>query len=122
MVKGAGNCQRTNQTIVVFVVTTMVLVPLFVSTSVPHVIQVCPPLCTQSLSFHGLLIISTLYCSLVGASLEGQRVLVVDDVITAGTAIRESVNIINAAGGTVAGVVVALDRQEKVNNPSQRCC
>lgn len=49
---------------------------------------------------------------LVGAPLEG-RVLVVDDVITAGTAIGESVDIIRDAGATPAGVLIALDRQEK---------
>lgn len=50
--------------------------------------------------------------NLVGAPLQG-RVLVVDDVITAGTAIRESMAIIEAAGARAAGVVVALDRQER---------
>lgn len=50
--------------------------------------------------------------NLVGAPLAG-RVLVIDDVITAGTAIRESVEIIQAAGATLAGVVIALDRQER---------
>lgn len=50
--------------------------------------------------------------SLVGAPLQG-RVLCVDDVMTAGTAIRESVDIIKAAGAIPAGVVIALDRQEK---------
>ncbi len=49
---------------------------------------------------------------LIGAPLEGRRVLIVDDVITAGTAIREALGLIAAAGGTLAGVVVALDRQE----------
>src|SRR3546814_11651538 len=49
--------------------------------------------------------------SLIGAPLRG-RVLIVDDVITAGTAIRESVAIIQAAGAEVAGIVLALDRQE----------
>ena len=49
---------------------------------------------------------------LVGAALTG-RVLIIDDVITAGTAIRESVDIIQAAGATLAGVVIALDRQER---------
>lgn len=49
---------------------------------------------------------------LVGAPLDG-RVLVVDDVITAGTAIRESITIIRAAGAAPAGVVLALDRQER---------
>ena len=48
--------------------------------------------------------------NLVGAGLEG-NILVIDDVITAGTAIRESVDIIGAAGATLAGVVIALDRQ-----------
>lgn len=50
--------------------------------------------------------------NLVGAGLNG-RVLVIDDVITAGTAIRESVEIIRAAGAQLAGVVIALDRQER---------
>jgi orotate phosphoribosyltransferase len=50
--------------------------------------------------------------NLVGAPLAG-RVLIVDDVITAGTAIRESVDIIRSHGATPAGVVIALDRQEK---------
>lgn len=50
--------------------------------------------------------------NLVGAPLKG-RVLIIDDVITAGTAIRESLDIINAAGATAAGVVIALNRQER---------
>lgn len=50
--------------------------------------------------------------TLVGAPLEG-RVLIVDDVLTAGTAVRESVGIIKAAGAVPAGVVLALDRQER---------
>ena len=50
--------------------------------------------------------------NLVGAGLSG-RVLVIDDVITAGTAIREAVEIIEAAGAVLAGVVIALDRQER---------
>lgn len=50
--------------------------------------------------------------ALVGAPLAG-RVLIVDDVITAGTAIRESLALIRAAGATVAGVLVALDREEQ---------
>lgn len=49
---------------------------------------------------------------LVGAPLRG-RVLIVDDVITAGTAIRESLAMIRAAGATPAGVLVALDREER---------
>jgi len=50
--------------------------------------------------------------TLIGAPLAG-RVLIVDDVITAGTAIRESVAIIEAGGATPAGVLIALDRQER---------
>lgn len=50
--------------------------------------------------------------TLVGAPLHG-RVLIVDDVITAGTAVREAVARIHAAGAEVAGVLVALDRQER---------
>jgi orotate phosphoribosyltransferase len=50
--------------------------------------------------------------TLVGASLKG-RVLVIDDVISAGTSVRESVNLIRAAGATPAAVVIALDRQER---------
>ncbi|MDY6841824.1 MAG: orotate phosphoribosyltransferase [Pseudomonadota bacterium] len=49
---------------------------------------------------------------IVGAPLQG-KVLIVDDVITAGTAIRESIDIIRAAGAEPAGVLIALDRQEK---------
>ena len=51
---------------------------------------------------------------LIGAALAGRRALIVDDVITAGTAIRESLAIIAEAGGTPAGIVIALDRQERV--------
>lgn len=50
--------------------------------------------------------------SLVGAPLQG-RVVIVDDVITAGTAIREVMQIIQAAGAEPAAVMVALDRQER---------
>ena len=50
--------------------------------------------------------------SIVGSPLQG-RVLIVDDVITAGTAIRESIDIIRAAGAAPAGVLLALDRQER---------
>lgn len=50
--------------------------------------------------------------AIVGAPLRG-RVLIIDDVITAGTAIREAVDVIRAAGAEPAGVVLALDRQEK---------
>jgi orotate phosphoribosyltransferase len=50
--------------------------------------------------------------SLVGAPLRG-RVLIVDDVISAGTSVKESVSIIRQAGAEPAGVLIALDRQER---------
>ncbi|UGA51235.1 MULTISPECIES: orotate phosphoribosyltransferase [Dickeya] len=50
--------------------------------------------------------------NLVGSPLKG-RIMLVDDVITAGTAIRESMEIIAAQGATLAGVLIALDRQER---------
>lgn len=50
--------------------------------------------------------------NIVGAPLKG-RVLIIDDVITAGTAVRESVEIIHAAHAKPAGIVLALDRQER---------
>lgn len=50
--------------------------------------------------------------NLIGAPLQG-KVLIIDDVITAGTAIRESMAIIEAAGAQAAGVVIALNRQER---------
>lgn len=52
--------------------------------------------------------------TLIGAPLAGRRVLVVDDVVTAGTAVREALGIIAAAGGSVAALAIALDRQEAV--------
>jgi orotate phosphoribosyltransferase len=54
---------------------------------------------------------------LVGAPLQG-RVVILDDVITAGTSVRESVEIINNAHAIPAGVLIALDRQEKGQNNS----
>ncbi len=50
--------------------------------------------------------------NLIGAPLEG-RVVIIDDVITAGTAIREAMDIIAANGAEAAGIVIALDRMEK---------
>ena len=50
--------------------------------------------------------------TLVGAPL-GKRVVIVDDVITAGTAVREAIDMIRAHGSEVAGLLVALDRQER---------
>lgn len=55
--------------------------------------------------------------SIVGAALEGQ-VLIVDDVITAGTAVREAYQIISAAGAEVAALVISLDRQERGQGPA----
>lgn len=55
---------------------------------------------------------------LVGAPVKGKRVLIVDDVITAGTAIRQAMGILSNAGATAAGVVIALDRAEVVNESS----
>ncbi|MCZ6925323.1 MAG: orotate phosphoribosyltransferase [Rickettsia endosymbiont of Ixodes persulcatus] len=49
---------------------------------------------------------------IIGAPLKG-RVLIIDDTITAGTAIRESGQLIDAAGAKLTGVVIALDRQER---------
>jgi orotate phosphoribosyltransferase len=53
--------------------------------------------------------------SLVGAPVKG-RVLIVDDVMSAGTSVRESVAMIRAAGAEPCGVVIALDRQEKATD------
>ncbi|KAI9717089.1 MAG: orotate phosphoribosyltransferase [Chrysothrix sp. TS-e1954] len=54
---------------------------------------------------------------LVGAPLKGKRVLIIDDVLTAGTAIREAITLILAQGGTLAGIIVAFDRMEKMPAP-----
>jgi orotate phosphoribosyltransferase len=54
--------------------------------------------------------------NLIGAPLEGQ-VLIVDDVLTAGTAVRESAAIIKSAGARLAGVVLAFDRLERGQGP-----
>jgi orotate phosphoribosyltransferase len=54
--------------------------------------------------------------TLVGAPLKG-RVLIIDDVISAGTSVRESVELIRGAGAEPAGVVIALDRQERGSGP-----
>ena len=54
--------------------------------------------------------------NLVGADVSGKAVWVLDDVITAGTAMREVLEILSAAGATVAGIIVALDRKERGQN------
>ncbi len=53
--------------------------------------------------------------TIVGAPLKG-NILIVDDVISAGTSVRESVELIKKEGATPCGVAIALDRQEKGNN------
>jgi len=53
--------------------------------------------------------------TLIGAPLEGRRVLIVDDVITAGTAVREALALIRAGGGMPAAIAIALDREEVVD-------
>ncbi|KAG6053122.1 orotate phosphoribosyltransferase [Claviceps sp. LM77 group G4] len=52
--------------------------------------------------------------NIVGSPLAGKKVLIVDDVITAGTAKKEAIDKIQKQGGIVAGIVVALDRMEKL--------
>ena len=54
--------------------------------------------------------------SVVGAALSGD-VLIIDDVITAGTAVREAYQIISATGAEIAGLVISLDRQERGQGP-----
>nr|POE82417.1 long-chain-fatty-acid--coa ligase 1 [Quercus suber] len=57
---------------------------------------------------------------MVGESLQGKKVVIVDDVMTAGTAIREAVQIIRAQGGTLVGIIVAVDRQEKMPSEAEK--
>ncbi|KAJ9609820.1 orotate phosphoribosyltransferase [Cladophialophora chaetospira] len=57
---------------------------------------------------------------IVGTPLKGQRVIILDDVMTAGTALREAVSIIKAQGGTVVGVALLLNRQERVSDTEPR--
>src|SRR5690606_5114180 len=56
--------------------------------------------------------------AVVGAALDGRRGLVVADVLTAGTAVREALARSRAGGGTPAGVAIALDRQEILDEAS----
>ena len=51
--------------------------------------------------------------NLVGADINGKSVWILDDVITAGTAMREVIDILEQAGASIAGIIVALDRKEK---------
>ncbi|KAL9087032.1 MAG: hypothetical protein Q9165_006860 [Trypethelium subeluteriae] len=55
---------------------------------------------------------------IVGAPLKGKRVVIIDDVMTAGTAMREAIDIIEKQGGTLVGIVVAFDRMEKIPSPA----
>ncbi|WPG99393.1 orotate phosphoribosyltransferase [Acrodontium crateriforme] len=57
---------------------------------------------------------------MVGESMKGKKVVIIDDVITAGTAIREAIDIIKAQGGELVGIVVAIDRQEKMPSASEK--
>ena len=56
---------------------------------------------------------------LVGAPLEGKLVVIVDDVISAGTSVRESVEMLRSAGATPVAVLIALDRMEKSGNATE---
>ncbi|OAF56280.1 orotate phosphoribosyltransferase [Pseudogymnoascus destructans] len=58
--------------------------------------------------------------SIVGAALKGKNVLVIDDVITAGTAMRDTLVKVAREGGTVVGFAVALDREEKMPGPREK--
>ncbi|KAK6439283.1 orotate phosphoribosyltransferase, partial [Oleoguttula sp. CCFEE 5521] len=57
---------------------------------------------------------------MVGESLKGKRVVVIDDVMTAGTAIQEALSIIKAQGGTLVGIIVAVNRQERMVTLAER--
>ena len=50
--------------------------------------------------------------ALVG-SVKNKKVLIIDDVLTAGTALKSSIKLIQEAGGTISGAIIALDRQEQ---------
>ncbi|MCJ1461107.1 orotate phosphoribosyltransferase [Mycoblastus sanguinarius] len=58
--------------------------------------------------------------TVVGCPLKGKRCVIIDDVITSGKAMREAVDIIHAQGGTVVGVVLLLDRQERLSDEEER--
>jgi orotate phosphoribosyltransferase len=57
--------------------------------------------------------------SIVGAPLAGRRVLIIDDVVSAGTAKRQAIDKIRAEGGEVVGIIVALDRQETLPDSAE---
>lgn len=56
---------------------------------------------------------------IVGEPLKGKRVVVIDDVMTSGKAIREGLSIIASQGGQLVGIIVALDREEKMPSASE---
>ncbi|KAK3680397.1 orotate phosphoribosyltransferase [Vermiconidia calcicola] len=57
---------------------------------------------------------------MVGEGLKGKRVVVIDDVMTSGKAIREAIDIIDSQGGKLVGIIVALDREEKMPSKSEK--
>ncbi|KAM3419938.1 hypothetical protein BST61_g3258 [Cercospora zeina] len=57
---------------------------------------------------------------IVGEGLKGKKVIIIDDVITAGTAIREAIGIIEREGGELVGIVVAVDRQERTPSVGEK--
>ncbi|KAF2171641.1 hypothetical protein M409DRAFT_17878 [Zasmidium cellare ATCC 36951] len=57
---------------------------------------------------------------MVGEDIRGKRVVIIDDVMTAGTAIREAISIIASQGGKLVGIIVAIDRQEKMPSESEK--
>ena len=57
---------------------------------------------------------------MVGEDIKGKRVVIIDDVMTSGKAIREAISIIKSQGGTLVGIIVALDREEKMPSQSEK--
>jgi orotate phosphoribosyltransferase len=57
---------------------------------------------------------------MVGEDIKGKRVVIIDDVMTSGKAIREAISIIKNQGGTLVGIIVALDREEKMPSQSEK--
>lgn len=59
--------------------------------------------------------------NIIGCNVTNKKVLLIDDVITAGTATRESVNILNEHNAKIAAIVIALDRQDPAHNSNYAC-
>lgn len=57
---------------------------------------------------------------MVGESLKGKHVVIIDDVMTSGKAIREAISIIDNQGGKLVGIIVAVDREEKMPSESEK--